>query len=310
MRGPSRRWIPKQSTISVHIVLSWLTSFLLMVGRQMTLRALWWPFAITTTSRKIHWSRLPLSATGGLGFAAHREQCVEPADERDDYTTMTCSCTGWSISSPRSMEDITVRWLSACLLYELSEGCLVIPEDQRSTTGVLLPATPSWRRLHLSYSRNAWMTPRCSTRGFAAPAALRSGSPWTSRERLSAAADDPAALSCMVSTSVVPHVFDFYERDGNEEKSASDPITLMTESCFHISATEADCERFPDSEEVLRGGYRQGKGMHEGLPPLLRKRSISSNGKWEGEEEEDILHNVQARLHSSLFRYLQNPFNS
>ena len=106
----------------------------------------------------------------------------------------------------------------------------------------------------------------------------------------------------------MPHVFDFYERDGNEEKSASDPITLMTESCFHISATEADCERFPDSEEVLRGGYRQGKGMHEGLSPLLHKRSILSNGKLEGEE--DILHNVQARLLLSLFRYLQNLFNS
>ena len=108
---------------------------------------------------------------------------------------------------------------------------------------------------------------------------------------------------------MVQHLFDFYEKDGNEEKSASDPITLMTESCFHISATDVDCERFLDSEETLHGEYRQGKGMHEGLSTLVRKRSILSNGKWEGEEEEDILHNVQARLHSSLFRYLQNPFN-
>ena len=83
----------------------------------------------------------------------------------------------------------------------------------------------------------------------------------------------------------------------------------MTESGLHISATEADCERFPDSEEALRGEYTQEKGVHEGLSPLLRKRSIISNGKWEGEEE-DILHNVQARLLLNLFRYLQNPFNS
>ena len=106
----------------------------------------------------------------------------------------------------------------------------------------------------------------------------------------------------------MPHAFDFYEKEEIEEKSASDPITLMYESCFHISATDVDCERILDSEETLHGEYRQGKGMHEGLSTLVRKRSILSNGKWEGEEE-DTLHNVQARLHSSLFRYLQNPFN-
>ena len=48
----------------------------------------------------------------------------------------------------------------------------------------------------------------------------------------------------MVSTSKVQHLFDFYEKDGNGAKPASDPITLMYEYCLHISATEADCERF------------------------------------------------------------------
>ena len=43
---------------------------------------------------------------------------------------------------------------------------------------------------------------------------------------------------------MVKHLFNFYEKDENEEKLMSDAITLMYESCLHISATEADCERF------------------------------------------------------------------
>lgn len=58
------------------------------------------------------------------------------------------------------------------------------------------------------------------------------------------AAYDTAVLLCMVSTTKVQHLFDFYEKDGSEAKPASDPITLMYENSLHISATEADCERF------------------------------------------------------------------
>lgn len=52
------------------------------------------------------------------------------------------------------------------------------------------------------------------------------------------AAYDSAVLLCMVR-----HLLDFYE-DGNEEKPGYDPISLMYENSLHISATEADCERF------------------------------------------------------------------
>ena len=52
------------------------------------------------------------------------------------------------------------------------------------------------------------------------------------------AAYDSAVLLCMVQ-----HLLVFYE-DGNEEKPGYDPISLMYENSLHISATEADCERF------------------------------------------------------------------
>ena len=56
-------------------------------------------------------------------------------------------------------------------------------------------------------------------------------------EKTPATGEEAAVLLCMVQ-----HLLDFYE-DRNE-KSASDPITLMYENNLHISATEADCERF------------------------------------------------------------------
>ena len=55
---------------------------------------------------------------------------------------------------------------------------------------------------------------------------------------------DHSVLSHMVSTDSSPSLFDFYQKDGDEKGPASDPITLMYESSLHISATEADCERF------------------------------------------------------------------
>ena len=55
---------------------------------------------------------------------------------------------------------------------------------------------------------------------------------------------DHSVLSQMVSTDSSPSLFDFYQKDGDEKGPASDPITLMYESSLHISATEADCERF------------------------------------------------------------------
>ena len=55
---------------------------------------------------------------------------------------------------------------------------------------------------------------------------------------------DHSVLSQMVSTDSSPGLFDFYQKDGDGREPASDPITLMYESSLHISATEADCERF------------------------------------------------------------------